>query len=170
MPDKEFIRENNKTRNKSPKPRYRTSREYDFLQYIRVVMKWAVVNHDLVRGEVEMLLYLYPKGVFTMQFFSDFHKTYGMYQQKTLAKLIEGGWIHLWRPKKNRQAALYALTDKAKRMCDRMHKFSTGEEAIPETKFNRLSTIGEGQPRIHNYYFDIIKKMNKNRNKKEDEV
>lgn len=164
MSDKEFIRENNNTRNKSPKPRYRTSREYDFLQYIRVIMKWATVNNDLVRGEVEILLFLYPKGAFSAKTFNDYHRTFGMYQRKLMAKFINEGWITLWRPKKGRQNALYTLTNKAKKLCDKMHKFSTGEEAIPETPYNKLTKKGEDAPRIHTYYMDAIKRMNKNRN------
>ena len=159
------VKVQSKTKKKSPPVRYRTTREYDFLQYIRLVMKWATVNNDLLRGEVELLLYLYPMGTFSKKTFNEFHKTYGMYQMKTFSKMINEGWIVLWRPRKNNETALYALTNKAKTMCSKMHKFCTGELEIPESTVNALRKNDKSKPRIYDYYMDAIIKMNKNRRK-----
>ena len=160
----------NKTKTPQPPFRHRTSREYDFLQYIRLVMKWATTNNDLSRGEVEILLYLYTKGTFNKDTFSKYHRTFGMYQMKTFDKFLEQGWIKMWRPKtKKGEAALYVLTNKGKTLCSKMHKFCTGEMEIPETKANVLSKNNGENPRMYDYYFDAIKKMNRDRDNKNKE-
>lgn len=155
-----------KTRSK-PKTSYNTNRDYDFLQYIRIIFKWAIANHDLKRPELELLLYLYPMGTFSKNEFSVFHKTMGIYQQKTFQKMIQNGWIVMWRPKKGRQNALFTLTNKSKILCSRIHKMCVGEIPIPEQAQSNI-LAKEGEVRINGYYMDIIKKMNKERDKNKE--
>ena len=156
----------NKTR-KKPVPRMRSERDYDFLQYIRIVFKWATSTTGLSRPEIEMLLYLYPKGAFTRGDFLTYHKTISMYQTKSLNKMIDEGWIYLWRPYKKNQRALFALTNKAKVICSKMHQFCTGDKSIPvKTRTNKLL---KSDVRIDGYYMDIIMKMNKERENKNKE-
>jgi len=145
-----------------PRPRHTSVRDYDFLQYIRVVYKWAISNNKetLNKGKLDLLLYLYPKGAFTFSEFYNFHKTISMFQAKTLEEFIKDGWVYLWRPKKDKQRALYALTNKSKKLCDSMHKYCVGDEELPITpEKNALFKVGG--KRINNYYGDMIKKMNK---------
>ncbi|NRA77252.1 MAG: winged helix-turn-helix transcriptional regulator [Pseudoalteromonas sp.] len=156
-----------KTRIKKPKPRFRSSRDYDFLQYVRIVMKWAMKNYDLSRPDIELILYLYPMGAFSIREFNRFHKTMRMYHFKTLDRFIEDGWIVMWRPKKGKESALYTLTNKAKTMCSKMHKYCTGELSIPTNpRVNVLA--GNTGVRMDGYYMEIIKKMNRDRGTKED--
>jgi len=153
-----------KTRRK-PKPQHTSVRDYDFLQYIRVVFRWALSNHDeLTKGKLEMLLFLYPKGAFSFSEFYKFHKTISLYQRKTLDELIKSGYIYLWRPKSGKQVALYALTNKAKDLCDKMHKYCVGDEELPtEPKENKL--FDRSGKRINNYFADMIVDMNKRKGK-----
>lgn len=150
----------NKTRKK--KPVSRSSRDYDFLQYIRIVFRWAISYSNLTRGEVEALLYLYPKGTFKKSDFFAYQRTVSMYQARALDKFVEEGWLYLYRPRKgNKQMALYAMTSKGKIMCSKMHQFLTGEKDIPiKTKTNPLI---KSDKRIDGYYMDMIVKMNKER-------
>lgn len=149
-----------KTR-KKPKAQYTSVRDYDFLQYIRIVMRWALDNNDtLTKGKLEMLLYLYPKGAFTFSEFYKFHKTVSLYQRKTLDELLKDGWIYIWRPKSGSKVALYALSNRAKTLCDKMHKYCVGDEELPTTtKENKL--FDKGGKRINNYFADMIVDMNK---------
>lgn len=152
----------NVTRYKKPKTRHRISRDYDFLQYIRPVFKWATTNYDISRPHLEMLLYLYPKGLFTKNEFVSYHRIIGMYQSKNLKLLIDKGFIYIWRPRKANDKALYALTNKAKRLCGKMHKVLVGDSELPIDPVNNV-LAKEGRPRIDGYYMDAIKKMNKDR-------
>ena len=50
-------------------------------------------------------------------------------------KLIKQGWIHKWRNKKGKDAALYELTYKGKRMVSNIYGKLNGEE-FPENYVN----------------------------------
>ncbi len=147
---------------KKPNARYRSRIDYDFLMYIRVVFKWAVDNSGLTRPNIELLLYLYGLGAFSKKQFHDFHKLIGMYQDKKLQDLIDQGWIKIYRVKKGREHGLYVLTQKGKRLCNSMHKYSAGLEEIP-TIVQRNKMLRDDAPRVNTYYMDIIKRMNKNK-------
>lgn len=150
------------TKKKKPVPRYTSTRDYDFLQYVRPVFRWATENSGLTRAQIELLLYLYPKGVFTKKEFYDFHRLIGMYQIKTFKMFTDKGFMTVWRQKKRNQKALYCLTNKSKQICDKMHKFLTGEKEMTiDPNYNVLAK--EGGLRINTYYMDTIKKMNKDR-------
>lgn len=159
---------NQKFKGKKPLPRYRSRIEYDFLKYIRVVFKWAVENYpDLSRPQVELLLYLYGTGAFSMKQFNDYHKLVGMYAIKSLKKFEKDGYIKLWRRRKGKDHALYTLTHKAKILCGKMHRYSCGVEEMPDNPVSTNKMIREGAPRINNYYLDIIKRMNQDKAPKE---
>lgn len=154
-----------KKNTKKPYPRYRSRIEYDFLMYTRLVFKWAQENYGLSRPQIELLLFLYGTGAFSKKQFYDYHKTVGMYADKSLNEFIEGGWVSVWRPanKKHKIHKLYTLSQKAKIMCSKMHKFSCGEEEIPLTAANNALVQNKGEKRINNYYLDAIKRMNNNK-------
>lgn len=159
--DKSFY--NHVTIKKGFPDRYRATCEYDFLQYIRIVFKWALENTDLSRGELEVLLYVYPKGVFTRREFIGFYRTLGMFYKSQMMSFSKRGWIKQWRKSKGKkQPALYCLTDKGKVLCARMHKMLTGEEKIPET-YNNAIYRNERGTRVSGFYMDVIKEMNKRR-------
>lgn len=152
------------TKKKNPKPNYNTSRQYDFLQYARLVYKWAIANYGLKRAQIDLLLYLYPRGVFAKSKFYEYHKVVGLYQRKTMDFLIREGWISIWRPKKGQEVALYGLTNKAKTMCSDMHKYCVGDKQIPiDSKKCKLSS--DKSVRMNRYYVDQIRKMNRKREK-----
>lgn len=151
-----------KTRNK--KPIIRSHRDYDFLKNIRLVYRWALTNNDLSRGELELLLFLYPEGAFSKRRFGEVHKIISIYQQKTFDKYLEEGWIVLWRAQKGRVNALYTLSSKAKNLCSRMHKILLGEIEISENpKYNILAKGSEATGvKMDDYFFNAIKEMNTN--------
>ena len=138
------------TRKPKPAPQYYSVRDYDFLQYIRIVYKWALQNHpELNRGKLDMLLYLYPKGAFTYSQFHKYYKTIGLYQNKALAEFIEHGYLQVWKLPKRGEAKLYALTKRGKDLCDMMHKYCVGDEKLPEDESNGLVT--DKSKRISSY-------------------
>ena len=150
---------------KTPYPRYRSRVEYDFLKYVRLVFKWAQENYGLSRPQLELLLFLYGTGAFSKKQFNDYHKTVGMYADKTLTDFIDEGWIVLWRPaNKNKKIhRLYTLTQKGKIMCNKMHRFSCGKDEIPMTKAINVLVEKKEEKRINSYYLDAIKRMNQDK-------
>lgn len=149
------------------KPRHRSEREYDFLQYIRIVMRWATAHTGLNRQEIELLLYLYPKGAFTKNEFFVFHRTISMYQDKTFDKLMEEGWMKMWRPKKGKESALFCLTTKAKIVCSKMHQFCVGDKEIAVK--TRTNPLVNSKVRMDSYYMDMIVSMNKRKKEETEE-
>ena len=141
--------------------RGRVTVKYDFLKYIRVVLKWATANSDLTRPQIELMLYLYCEGVFSKRQYHDYHKIIGMYEQKTLDILTEKGWVTLFKPanKDTKEPDLYTLTHSSKKFCAKIHRLCCGVEEIPtEARHNKLAE--KGGKRIDDYYMHMIKKMN----------
>lgn len=151
------------TKNKKPKSVYTTSQDYDFLRHIRVVMRWATHNYEIGRPQVEVLLYLYPLGTFTRSQFKSFYRVIGINHSLMLQEYIRDGWIVQWRPRKRNQRELFTLSTRAKGMCSRMHKMCLGELPIPEE--SRSNKLVQSDKRIDGYYMDIIRDMNKQRDK-----
>lgn len=149
---------------KDPPNRYNSRVEYDFLKYIRVAFKWAVENHTtLTRSQIELLLYLYNMGPFSMAQFNEYHKLVSIYHVKTIQQFIDEGYVKVWRVGDGKKSSkLYALTQKAKILCSRLHKICCGLEEI-SLNANSNKMIREGAPRINNYYLDVIKKMNQDK-------
>lgn len=143
---------------------YRQNIQYDFLQYIRIVYKWATANHNVTRGELELMLYLNPIGLFGKNDFAFFYRTVSLYQKKGLQNMIDKGWIVQWRENKKRERALYTLSTKGKTLCSRVHKMCVGEEPIPESNNNALVT--DKKTAINKFYMDVVKNMNKKLNEK----
>ena len=158
-----------KNETKKPYPRYRSRVEYDFLKYVRLVFKWAQENYGLSRPRLELILFLYGTGAFSKKQFSDYHKTVGMYADKSMDQLVKEGWIVLWRPanRKEKIHSLYTLTQKAKIMCNKMHKYSAGINEVPMSSDHNVLVQNKEEKRINGYYLDAIKRMNKDKAPKE---
>ena len=172
LEEKKRIREariHSKTR-KKPRPQHTSVRDYDFLQYIRIVYKTILKNYDdLTRGQLDLLLYLYPRGAFSYTEFRKFFRVVGLYDKAALKQYVKKGYIYVWRERKGNKIQLYALTNKAKTMCDDMHKYCVGEKEIPTSKSkNKLFT--ETGVRIDGYYGNIIKDINKRTKKHRDSI
>lgn len=148
-------------------PNIRISRQYDFLKYIRIVMKWATTNYEITRPHLELILYLYGEGLFTRYEYNDAHKIIGMKDSYTFKKFVDDGWITIFKEKTTTSPRLYTVTAKGKKMCSRMHKILVNEENIPESvRYNKLASE-EGSTNY--YYMKAIAKMNKRRKQAQEE-
>ena len=149
-----------KKKNLRPVERYRSQAPYTFLQYIRIINKWAEEFSGLDISRIELILYLYPIGVFNREEFLLMKKVIDINKRNILKELIDSGWIKIWRKRNSRQKqrALYALAPKATDLCSRMHRMCLGDEPIPESSRNSLTTNKEAK---NKYYMDVIKKMNR---------
>ena len=153
-----------RVRNKAPLPIHSTTVKYDFLTNLHLVYKWARVTYDIKIGDIELLLWLYPRGPFSRGDFNAFHKTVSILPRKTLLSLINRGYIISWRKPSKGQKELFTVTNKTKLMCSDMHNFLSGDKAIPTTE-KRNGLAKEGAPKFHNYFMKAIKQVNKDRGK-----
>ena len=155
------VYKSNKVRQKPPEV-YNHTIGHDFLQYLRLVTRWAVKNHDISRREIEFLHYLHPIGLFTRQEFNFFCKCVSISNKGFFKKFLQDGWIVEWRKAKPhfRQVALFKMGDKGKKLCKDMHLMCIGEKKIPEGKNNAMT---KSELTIDKYYLDIIKRVNRNK-------
>lgn len=144
---------------KKPTKTFHQRLQYDFLQYIRIIFKWACDNHEISRPHLELILCMYPVGIFRKDDFRMYARTIDMQPDRLFNKLIDDGWLKLWRPAKRNQAALYSLTTRGKILCGKVHKMCLGESKIPESKY--VNTLGSSEKNIDKYYMEVIKQMNK---------
>lgn len=178
--DRPYDRNGKPLRRRISKTRYKppntSERDYDFLKWIRVVFKWATAHTGLSQSKIELLLYLYPKGIFTRQEFFDYHQLMGFGSQTTLKNFIEEGWIIAWRKgKRCQQKGLYTLTSKSKIVCSKMHQMCVGDMDVPVTRrSNPLNAKDIRDKRINKLYTGFFKTMNaeraeRDKNKEEGE-
>ena len=140
-----------------PSNKFNSRIEYDFLKYLRIVLRWATEFSGLSRANVETLLYLYGCGTFTKNMFFEYYKVVSRYQNLAFAEFVDNGWIISWRPRSKGQAELFILSTKGKMFCSRIHKYCAGLEEIPMGTNPVLKT----DKRIDTYYAKMMGKLNK---------
>jgi hypothetical protein len=161
-PVKNEIKVRKVNENKFEDARYRTSPRYTFLQYIKVAYKWAMTNYDISRRNLELLFYLYGIGTFTKKEFVFYSRLLMPNGMALFNSLMKHGWIVMWRDYSKLNPALFVLSDKAKKLCDKVHKICLGEIEISENpRVNFIAEKNENTPRINMYYMYVIRDMNK---------
>lgn len=138
----------------------RRAQSNNFLKYWRVVRYWALRKYGISVEKLEVLLYLYDIPLFTR---SDFKRFEGLltWDKNRMNDYIEEGYIGVWRDHVGykKQAKMYELTTKSKRICNEVYKKLTQEAAIPETKQNNPIFVGNGY--ADRMYRKLIIQMNK---------
>ncbi len=112
----------------------RSNPKHDYLKYWRVVKYWAKRKYNITTGDLELMLFLYSEHLFNKTKFEEYQELFSWNNNK-FYELRRDGWIHEWRKKKGKEAALYELTYKAKRMVNNVYAKLNGEE-FPENYVN----------------------------------
>ena len=101
---------------------------YNFLENIRYIFSYFLnfECEDINRDQLELLLYLYPKYVFSKDEFYKHCKLIKVSQRNSFEELRRKRYIKVYREPK-RYKALYAITEKTKVLCNRIHLACTGE-------------------------------------------
>ena len=107
---------------------------HDYLKYWRVIKYWAKRKYNISTADLEMMLFLYSEHLFNKTKFEEYQKLMSWNKNKFYT-LIKQGWIHQWRKKKGKEAAMYELTYKAKRLVNNVYGKLNGEE-FPENYVN----------------------------------
>ena len=108
----------------------------DYLKYWRVVRFYHTKKYKLRIDELELLLFLYSEQYFTKDKLKEFNSICS-WDKKRIDKLLQEGWIQIFRPNTNRVKRLYKLSVRAKQMVTRLYKILEGEE-IPTGPNNQL--------------------------------
>lgn len=139
-----------------------------FLQYLRPVMHWASRNSGLSKGQIELLLYLAPLGMFGQRDFNILARTIDVNSNSLFAFMRDEGWINQWRPAKpsQKQPALWQLSVKSAKLTNRIYKMLLGEDTIPDTKANVVKTSDKP---MDEYWMHLARKMNRSIKERDDE-
>ncbi|WZE63624.1 hypothetical protein PANI_CDS0105 [Maribacter phage Panino] len=137
-------------------------KEHNFLKWWRVVRYWAHRKYGLSTEQIEMLLYLYDQPLFSRTDFKNFEGLLP-WDKTRLKEFQDKGLITVWRDHVGykKQAKMYELTVKSKRICSSIYKKLTQEEHIPENAINNPVFKGNGYS--DRMYRKIMKKMNEQR-------
>ncbi len=103
---------------------------YDFLGDWSIVRRWAQVNYNLSLADLEMILFLHKKRLFTRADFANFAK-FMDWDRDRFDRLLREDWIYIWRKRGFGEANMYEISFKAKKMVTSIYKKLTGLEPIP---------------------------------------
>lgn len=145
--------------------KFASPKQHNYLKYWRVVRYWAHRKYGLSTEQIEMLLYLYDQPLFSRTDFKTFEGLLS-WDKTRLKEFVDKGLIIVWREHVGykKQAKMYELSTKSKRICSSIYKKLTQEEHIPENPTNNPVFKGTGY--ADKMYRKLMKQMNSEREEK----
>lgn len=126
----------------------------DYLKYWRVIRYWVKAKYGLTTPDLEMLLFLYSEQLFKKTDFKEYEELMS-WDVNRFDRMLRDGWIHVWRKRRGKQATLYELTYKTRRIIDTIYKKLNGEEISERNPlFNKNVSYTD------KVYRNAIKKIN----------
>ena len=107
-------------------------REINLLKYYRLVRRWACKTYDLKDADLELLVYLDCKELFTRNDFIDGVYTYS-WDKNRWERLRKQGWIDVFKERNRTTSkyAVYKVSSKSKRLINRIYRILLAEEDLP---------------------------------------
>ncbi|GAG80922.1 unnamed protein product [marine sediment metagenome] len=139
-------------------------KELNLLKHYRIIRKWACKNNNLTDAELELLIYLDCKGMFTKHDFEIGTYSYS-WNNRRWNKLLKEDWISVWR-KQNRTTQkynIYKVSFKCKQLIKRVYRIMLGLEDIPISE--RRNSIMKGKSYIDKVLITSIYNVNKDKNR-----
>jgi len=107
-------------------------REINLFKYYRLVRRWACKTYSLKDADLELLIYLDCKELFTRNDFIDGVYTYS-WDKNRWERLRKEGWIDVFKHR-NRitsKYTVYKVSSKTKRLITRIYRILLAEEDLP---------------------------------------
>lgn len=107
-------------------------REINLFKYYRLVRRWACKTYDLKDADLELLVYLDCKELFTRNDFIDGVYTYS-WDKNRWERLRRDGWIDVFKERNRTTSkyAVYKVSSKSKRLINRIYRILLAEEDLP---------------------------------------
>lgn len=107
-------------------------REMNLFKYYRLVRRWACKTYDLKDADLELLVYLDCKELFTRNDFIDGVYTYS-WDKNRWERLRRDGWIDVFKERNRTTSkyAVYKVSSKSKRLINRIYRILLAEEDLP---------------------------------------
>ena len=130
----------------------------DYLKYWRVIRYYMMAKHNISMPDLELTIFLFSEDYFKRAKFSEYSEIM-RWEKNRFQRLIEEGWIEVFRKRTSKTAQLYKLTDKARRIVLDIYRKLDGEE-IPLTPENNPLFM-KNVPYTHKVYRNMILSMTK---------
>jgi len=133
----------------------------DYLKYWRAIKTLTRHKYNLSSSDIDILLFVYSEGYFRHKKFWEFES--GLtWEKDRFKRMLADGWISLWRPNRNGEAALYEASYKTRRMITDIYekielKTHVSENPVSNPMFRTDASYIEKASR------PIIRKMNRTR-------
>ena len=130
-------------------------REFKILKYYRIVRRWACRQYKIKDADLELLIYLDCKGLFTREDFISGVYTYS-WDKHRWERLRRDGWIDVWKERNRKESkyAVYKTSLKTKIMINRIYKILLGQEDIPVTESNVFYKNKSYSDKVYNKAID----------------
>jgi ADP-heptose:LPS heptosyltransferase len=107
-------------------------REINLFKYYRLVRRWACKTYILKDADLELLVYLDCKKLFTRNDFINGVYTYS-WDKNRWERLRRNGWIDVFKERNRTTSkyAVYKVSSKSKRLINRIYRILLAEEDLP---------------------------------------
>lgn len=130
----------------------------DYLKYFKLARHYIKVKYNLNLSDLEMLAYLYSEGYFSRRVFDEYKQVF-VWEKNRLERLIDEGWINIFRKKVKGRKEIYELSYKAKRMIGNLYDILDGALISTHRNYNPMF---KGDASFTDKVFrNAIKKRNK---------
>jgi ADP-heptose:LPS heptosyltransferase len=107
-------------------------REINLFKYYRLVRRWACKTYNLKDADLELLVYLDCKKLFTRNDFINGVYTYS-WDKNRWERLRRNGWIDVFKERNRTTSkyAVYKVSSKSNRLINRIYRILLAEEDLP---------------------------------------
>ena len=106
-------------------------RDMNLLKYYRLVRRWACKTYDLKDADLELLIYLDCKDLFTRNDFINGTYTYS-WDKDRWERLRRDDWIDVFKERNRTSSkyAVYKVSTKGKRLISRIYRILLAQEDL----------------------------------------
>jgi hypothetical protein len=110
-------------------------KDMNLFKYYRLVRRWACKTYNLKDADLELLIYLDCKELFTRNEFKNGTYTYS-WDKTRWTRLRKQGWIDVFKERNRRSSkyAVYKVSQKCKLLINRIYRILLAEEDLPTSE------------------------------------
>ena len=130
-------------------------RSMNLLQYYRLVRKWACKTYDLKDADLELLVYLDCKKLFTRNDFINGVYTYS-WDKDRWERLRREGWIDVFKERNRTTSkfAVYKVSYKGINLVMRIYRILLGQEDMPTSQRSKFYKNKTYTDKVYNKAID----------------
>jgi hypothetical protein len=129
----------------------------DYLKFWKVIRYFVLRKYDLSSSDLDILLFLYSERYFSKTDFKEYDELLS-WDVRRFKRLMENGWIQVFREKVGHKKALYEISHKGKTVITTMYKKLNGEEIPMSSSSNPM--FARNVSYFDKVYRNMIKRMN----------